>query len=128
MQVGGTDVPPYPKERGGAVLSTTVDKYAYASLRPRDDDAIEVRSLDSACNPYLAFAAMLAAGLDGIRRNLTAPDANEENSYLLESHKRARLMRIPSPCIWVMRGRGRAWQNSWLLQRSCSGTLLFCAC
>lgn len=43
---GGTDVPPYPKERGGAVLSTTVDKYAYASLRPRDDDAIEVRSLD----------------------------------------------------------------------------------
>ncbi|MBI5877161.1 MAG: GHMP kinase [Chloroflexi bacterium] len=43
---GGTDVPPYPQERGGVVLSTTVDKFAYASLRPRADDAIEVRSLD----------------------------------------------------------------------------------
>jgi len=43
---GGTDVSPYPEERGGVVLSTTIDKYAYASLRPREDDAIEVRSLD----------------------------------------------------------------------------------
>lgn len=43
---GGTDVPPYPQERGGAVLSCTIDKYAYASLRPRPDNAIEVRSLD----------------------------------------------------------------------------------
>jgi D-glycero-alpha-D-manno-heptose-7-phosphate kinase len=43
---GGTDVSPYTEERGGAVLSTTIDKYAYASLRPRADDDIEVRSLD----------------------------------------------------------------------------------
>lgn len=43
---GGTDVPPYPEERGGAVLSCTIDKYAYASLRPRKDGALEVRSLD----------------------------------------------------------------------------------
>src|SRR5712692_5615758 len=43
---GGTDVPPYPEERGGVVLSTTIDKYAYASLRSRADDAIEVNSLD----------------------------------------------------------------------------------
>jgi D-glycero-alpha-D-manno-heptose-7-phosphate kinase len=43
---GGTDVSPYPEERGGVVLSSTIDKYAYASLRPRSDDAIEVRSLD----------------------------------------------------------------------------------
>ncbi len=43
---GGTDVSPYPEERGGAVLSTTINKYAYASLRPRGDDAIEVHSLD----------------------------------------------------------------------------------
>ena len=43
---GGTDVPPYPQERGGAVLSVTINKYAYASLMPTDDDAITVRSLD----------------------------------------------------------------------------------
>jgi len=43
---GGTDVSPYPEERGGVVLSTTVDKFAYASLKPRKDDRLRVRSLD----------------------------------------------------------------------------------
>jgi D-glycero-alpha-D-manno-heptose-7-phosphate kinase len=43
---GGTDVPPYPEERGGAVLSTTINKYAYATLIPREDDTINVKSLD----------------------------------------------------------------------------------
>jgi D-glycero-alpha-D-manno-heptose-7-phosphate kinase len=43
---GGTDVPPYPEERGGAVLSTTIGKYAYSTLIGRNDDRINVRSLD----------------------------------------------------------------------------------
>ncbi len=43
---GGTDVPPYPQERGGAVLSATIDKYAYASLIPSRDDSLTVQSLD----------------------------------------------------------------------------------
>jgi len=43
---GGTDVSPYLEERGGVVLSATIDKYAYATLRPRDDLSITVRSLD----------------------------------------------------------------------------------
>jgi D-glycero-alpha-D-manno-heptose-7-phosphate kinase len=43
---GGTDVSPYPEERGGVVLSATIDKYAYASLRPRRKPEIEVTSLD----------------------------------------------------------------------------------
>lgn len=43
---GGTDVPPYPQERGGAVLSVTINKYAYASLMPTEDEAIVVQSLD----------------------------------------------------------------------------------
>jgi len=43
---GGTDVPPYPQERGGAVLSVTINKYAYASLLPTADEAITVQSLD----------------------------------------------------------------------------------
>jgi len=42
----GTDVPPYPEERGGVVLSTTVDRYAYTTLIPREDDCISVNSLD----------------------------------------------------------------------------------
>jgi D-glycero-alpha-D-manno-heptose-7-phosphate kinase len=43
---GGTDVEPYLSERGGAVLSTTIDKYAYGSLRFRSDRQITVTSLD----------------------------------------------------------------------------------
>jgi D-glycero-alpha-D-manno-heptose-7-phosphate kinase len=43
---GGTDVPPYPQERGGAVLSVTINKYAYASLLSAEDEAITVQSLD----------------------------------------------------------------------------------
>jgi D-glycero-alpha-D-manno-heptose-7-phosphate kinase len=43
---GGTDVLPYLEEKGGAVLSTTIDKYAYCTLAGRADDSINVKSLD----------------------------------------------------------------------------------
>jgi glutamine synthetase len=42
---------------------------------------LELRCPDPSCNPYLAFAAMLAAGLDGIQRNLELPRPVEENLY-----------------------------------------------
>ena len=42
---------------------------------------IELRSPDPSCNPYLALAAMLQAGLDGIERGLEAPDPVRENIY-----------------------------------------------
>jgi D-glycero-alpha-D-manno-heptose-7-phosphate kinase len=43
---GGTEVEPYLSERGGVVLGTTIDKYAYSSLYFRDDHQIHVASLD----------------------------------------------------------------------------------
>ena len=43
---GGTDVPPYPERFGGCVLSTTIDRATYCTLRPRADGRIRVRSLD----------------------------------------------------------------------------------
>lgn len=42
---------------------------------------IEVRSPDPSCNPYLAIAAMLAAGLDGIERDLQLPPPVNRNIY-----------------------------------------------
>jgi D-glycero-alpha-D-manno-heptose-7-phosphate kinase len=43
---GGTDVPPFPAEQGGLVLNATINRYVYATLRPREDDEIELESLD----------------------------------------------------------------------------------
>ena len=43
---GGTDVPPFPAQEGGAVLSATIDRYAWGSLRPRNDGGISINSLD----------------------------------------------------------------------------------
>jgi glutamine synthetase len=41
----------------------------------------ELRCPDPSCNPYLALAVMLHAGLDGIERGLEPPDAVDENVY-----------------------------------------------
>jgi len=44
-------------------------------------ERIEMRLPDGACNPYLATAAVIAAGLDGVDRNLSAGDPVNENLY-----------------------------------------------
>jgi D-glycero-alpha-D-manno-heptose-7-phosphate kinase len=54
---GGTDVPPFPEERGGAVLSATIDKYAYGSLAPGAGPDTTVRSHD-----YDVFARLSTDG------------------------------------------------------------------
>jgi glutamine synthetase len=56
---------------------------------------LELRCPDPSCNPYLAFAVMLAAGLDGIRRELPVPDATEENIYLIENQRQAKTSVLP---------------------------------
>jgi glutamine synthetase len=48
----------------------------------------ELRSPDPSCNPYLALAVMLRAGLDGIERGLTAPEPVRENIYEFDEQKR----------------------------------------
>ncbi len=49
---------------------------------------VEYRSPDPACNPYLAFAAMLAAGLEGIEKEYPCPDPVEENVYEMTEQER----------------------------------------
>src|SRR5688572_12793755 len=43
---GGTDVAPFPEREGGLVLNATINRYAYGTLRPREDDDIHVESVD----------------------------------------------------------------------------------
>ncbi len=49
---------------------------------------VEYRSPDPSCNPYLAFAVMLAAGLDGIKNEIEPPAAVRENIYEFDEAKR----------------------------------------
>jgi len=52
---------------------------------------IEYRAADPACNPYLAFSAMLAAGLEGVEKEYPCPEPVEENVYEMsqeEQHRR----------------------------------------
>ncbi|WP_224333128.1 type I glutamate--ammonia ligase [Haloprofundus halobius] len=49
---------------------------------------IELRSPDPSCNPYLALAVMIHAGLDGIEQELEAPDPVRDNIYEFDEEKR----------------------------------------
>ncbi|MCR4335250.1 MAG: type I glutamate--ammonia ligase [archaeon] len=51
----------------------------------------ELRCPDPSSNPYLAFAAMLSAGLDGIKKKLSPPDPVEESLYDFSEEKIAKL-------------------------------------
>ena len=54
------------------------------------DCRIEHRLPDPSCNPYLAFAVILTAGLDGIKQKLKPPDPVHENIYRLSEKERNR--------------------------------------
>jgi glutamine synthetase len=49
---------------------------------------LELRCADPSCNPYLAFAVMLRAGLDGIERGLEPPPVSNEDLYHLDEEGR----------------------------------------
>ena len=51
----------------------------------------EIRSPDPACNPYLCFAGLLQAGLDGIEKGYELPEPMEKNLYHLSPDERKRL-------------------------------------
>lgn len=49
---------------------------------------IELRCCDPSCNPYLALAVMLRAGLDGIQRKLPLPPAMDESLFIRDENER----------------------------------------
>ncbi|NLO97629.1 MAG: glutamine synthetase [Peptococcaceae bacterium] len=56
---------------------------------------MELRSPDPSCNPYLAFALVIQAGLEGISKHLPLMPAIDENIYEVDAEKLAELEPIP---------------------------------
>jgi glutamine synthetase len=71
--------------------------------KPGKEEAtrIEYRSPDPACNPYLAFSVMLAAGLKGIEQKIEPPDPVEENVYKMSEEERLkrRIRQLPGSLL-----------------------------
>jgi glutamine synthetase len=57
---------------------------------------IEFRCPDPSCNPYLAFSAMLMAGLDGIANKIEPPDPVDRDLYDLPPEELAQVPQVPS--------------------------------
>ena len=56
---------------------------------------IELRPPDGSCNPYLAFAAMLMAGLDGIEKEIDPGPPLDKNTYELSPQEEAAIPKVP---------------------------------
>lgn len=56
---------------------------------------IEFRTPDATCNPYLAFAAMMLAGLDGIQNKIDPGSALDKNIYGLSPEEAAEIRSVP---------------------------------
>ena len=50
---------------------------------------------DPSCNPYLAFAAMLMAGVDGIRSKIEPPEPVDKDLYELPPEELATVPQVP---------------------------------
>ncbi len=92
IAVGAPTVNSYKRIGVGAPTSGATWAPAYATygmnnrtqaIRIPAPGRIEIRAIDGSANPYLAAAALLGAGLDGIARDLSPGEPNRENLYTL---------------------------------------------
>ncbi len=56
---------------------------------------IEFRPPDPSCNPYLAFAAMLMAGIDGIKHKIDPGEPMDKNIYALSAEEAKKIKTVP---------------------------------
>jgi glutamine synthetase len=64
---------------------------------------IEFRSPDATANPYLAFPAMLMAGLDGIENKIEPPAPLDKDLYELEGEEKAKIASVPGSLSEVLK-------------------------
>jgi glutamine synthetase len=91
----GTEAPPYVtwahNNRSALVRVPVTKRNKPSSTR------VEYRAPDPACNPYLAFSVMLAAGLRGIEQGYDLPTEAMSNLYELTPSECAKLGIVPLP-------------------------------
>jgi glutamine synthetase len=77
---------------------------------------IEYRSPDPACNPYLAFSVMLAAGLEGVEKNYPLAEPANDNIYEMtaEEKKAANITSLPEDLLEAI----RLTENSGLVKKA----------
>jgi glutamine synthetase len=82
----------------------------------RKTTRVEFRAPDPAANPYLAFAAMLAAGLEGVEKGYACPPPSDENVHALSAERRRELgiRELPGSLIEAI----HAAETSELLRRT----------
>jgi glutamine synthetase len=86
--IGGYEAPvhvSWARNNRSALVRVPVVKHG----KP-ESTRLEYRSPDSACNPYLAFAVILAAGLRGISENYPLPDEADANLFTLSNRELAK--------------------------------------
>ena len=82
---------------GGENRSAAIRIPGYATPEER---RIELRTVDATCNPYLAYAGMLMAGIDGIKRNLNAKELgfgpHNQDLYNLSAEEAKKIAQAPA--------------------------------
>ena len=75
---------------------------------------IEFRTPDPSCNPYLAFSAMLMAGLDGIKNKVEPPEPIDKDLYDLPPEDKASVKQVPGDLDEVLNALEA--DHQWLLE------------
>jgi glutamine synthetase len=75
---------------------------------------LEFRTPDPSCNPYLAFAACLQAGLDGVRNKIEPPTPLDKDLYDLEPEAKASVQQVPGSLEEVLSALQA--DHDWLLE------------
>ena len=75
---------------------------------------LEFRTPDPTCNPYLAFSAMLMAGLDGIKNKIEPPEPMDKDLYDLPPEEKAMVKQVPGSLEEVLDNLEA--DHQWLLE------------
>src|SRR5207244_4335556 len=84
---------------------------------------LEFRSPDPSCNPYLSFAAMLQAGLDGVKNKIEPPDPIDKDLYDLPPEEAVQVKQVPGSLEEVLDAGRRPTSND----VPCAAPLASCA-